>query len=54
MAAWAAVHPVGIIGADGDPANLLYAAVPIVTLVGAGMARFRPQGMAWGCPPARP
>ncbi|HLT47972.1 MAG TPA: hypothetical protein VK002_12135 [Rubricoccaceae bacterium] len=37
---------VGIIGADGDPANLLYAGVLAVGIVGAVVARFRPRGMA--------
>jgi hypothetical protein len=38
---------VGIIGADGDPANRLYFGVPVVGIVGALLARFRPRGMAW-------
>lgn len=37
---------VGIIGADGDPANLMYFGVLGVGLVGALAARFRPRGMA--------
>lgn len=37
---------VGIIGADGDPANRLYFGVLAVGLIGAIVARFRPQGMA--------
>jgi hypothetical protein len=37
---------VGVIGADGDPANLMYFAVLAVGIVGALIARFRPQGMA--------
>ncbi len=37
---------VGIIGADGDPANRLYFGVLAVGLVGAIFARFRPLGMA--------
>jgi hypothetical protein len=37
---------VGIIGADGDPANLMYFGVLAVGLVGAVIARLRPQGMA--------
>jgi len=36
----------GIIGADGDPANLMYFGVLAVGLVGALIARFRPHGMA--------
>lgn len=37
---------VGIIGGDGNPANLLYAGVLAVAAVGALVARFRPRGMA--------
>ena len=37
---------VGIIGADGDPANLMYFGVLAVGIVGAVIARLRPQGMA--------
>jgi hypothetical protein len=37
---------VGIIGADGDRANLMYAAVIAVGIVGAIVARLRPGGMA--------
>ena len=37
---------VGIIGADGDPANLIYVGVLAVGLLGALIARFRPRGMA--------
>lgn len=37
---------VGIIGADGDPANLMYGGVLAVGVVGAVIARFRPRGMA--------
>ncbi|HEY9763780.1 MAG TPA: hypothetical protein V6D07_14705 [Trichocoleus sp.] len=37
---------VGIIGRDGDPANLMYFGVIAVGLIGALMARFRPRGMA--------
>lgn len=36
---------VGIIGADGDPANLMYGAVLAVGIIGAAAARFRPRGM---------
>lgn len=38
---------VGIIGADGDPANFLYGGVLLVGLAGALAARFRPAGMAY-------
>jgi hypothetical protein len=37
---------VGIIGADGDPANLMYGGVLAVGIIGAIAARFQPQGMA--------
>ncbi len=37
---------VGIIGRDGDPANRMYFGVLAVGIVGALIARFRPQGMA--------
>jgi hypothetical protein len=37
---------VGIIGRDGDPANLMYFGVLAVGIVGALIARFRPHGMA--------
>ena len=37
---------VGIIGRDGDPANLMYFGVLAVGVIGALVARFRPLGMA--------
>ena len=37
---------VGIIGADGDPANLMYFGVLAVGVIGAILARLRPHGMA--------
>ncbi len=37
---------VGIIGADGDPANLMYFGVIAVGIIGALAARCRPLGMA--------
>jgi hypothetical protein len=37
---------VGIIGEDGDPADLMYFGVLAVGLIGALIARFRPEGMA--------
>ena len=37
---------VGIIGADGDRANILYGGVLLVGIIGAVVARFRPLGMA--------
>ena len=37
---------VGIIGRDGDPANLMYFGVLAVGFIGALLARFRPYGMA--------
>jgi len=36
---------VGIIGQDGDPANLMYFAVVVVGIVGAIVTRLRPVGM---------
>jgi len=37
---------VGIIGRDGDPANMMYFGVLVVGIIGALVARFRPLGMA--------
>jgi hypothetical protein len=37
---------VGLIGSEGNPANLLYLAVLIAGFGGAVIARFRPRGMA--------
>ncbi len=37
---------VGIIGEDGDPANLMYFGVLAVGVIGALIARFQPRGMA--------
>jgi hypothetical protein len=37
---------VGIIGADGDPANRMYFGVIAVGIIGAIIARLRPHGMA--------
>ena len=37
---------VGIIGKDGDPANLMYFGVLAVGIVGAIIARLQPYGMA--------
>lgn len=37
---------IGIIGKDGDPANLMYFGVLAVGIIGAIIARFRPHGMA--------
>ena len=37
---------VGIIGKDGDPANLMYFGVLVVGIIGAVIARFRPHGLA--------
>ena len=42
---WLAVG-VGIIGADGDPANVLYAGVLAVGILAAAAARFEPRGMS--------
>ena len=40
------VGALGVIGETGDRADLLYAAVLAVGIVGAVIARFRPEGMA--------
>jgi hypothetical protein len=37
---------VGIIGADGDPANVMYFVVVAVGVIGALIARLQPQGMS--------
>ena len=37
---------VGIIGKDGDPANLMYFGVLAVGIIGAIIARLQPHGMA--------
>lgn len=37
---------VGIIGSENNPANLIFAGVLVVGVIGAFIARFRPQGMA--------
>jgi hypothetical protein len=37
---------VGIIGSENNPANLMYWAIPVVLLIGALIARFKPRGMA--------
>jgi hypothetical protein len=37
---------VGIIGNEGQPANLMYGAVFLVGFIGSLIARFKPQGMA--------
>lgn len=37
---------VGIIGSEDNPANLLYAGVLAVGLIGAGIARLQPHGMS--------
>ena len=37
---------VGVIGADGDPANLMYSGVFAVGIIGAIIARLQPRGMA--------
>lgn len=40
------VGAVGVIGEDGDPADLMYGGVLAVGIVGAAVARLRPEGMA--------
>jgi hypothetical protein len=37
---------VGIIGKDGDPANVMYFGVLAVGIIGSLIARFRPRGMS--------
>jgi hypothetical protein len=37
---------VGIIGSEDNPANLMYAGVLAIGIIGAALARFRPHGMA--------
>jgi len=37
---------VGIIGSEDNPANMLYVGVLAVGIIGAGIARLRPRGMA--------
>ena len=37
---------VGIIGRDGDPANLMYFGVVAIGIAGGLIARFRPHGLA--------
>ena len=38
---------VGMLGSEGDQANLMFAGVLAVAAVGSIVARFRPVGMAW-------
>ena len=45
MLVWVSLG-VGIIGKDGDPANLMYFGVLAVGIIGAINARLQPQGMA--------
>lgn len=44
---WWSNLAVGLVGSGANPANLLYAGVPVVGIVGAIAARFRPQGMVY-------
>jgi hypothetical protein len=37
---------VGIIGSEDDDANLMYGGVLLASLIGAAIARFRPEGLA--------
>ena len=37
---------VGIVGSEANPANLMFAGVPVVAMAGAAIARGRPRGMA--------
>lgn len=45
LLAWVSLG-VGLIGADGDPANAMYFGVIAVGIIGAFIARFEPRGMA--------
>ena len=45
VTAWVSVA-VGIIGAEGNPANLIYPAVILVAAVGAALARLEAAGMS--------
>ena len=45
LLAWG-VLAMGVIGAEGDPFDLLYIGVLAIGIVGAVIARFRPRGMA--------
>jgi hypothetical protein len=38
---------VGLIGNEDNPANLMYAGVLAIGLIGAALARLQPLGMAW-------
>ena len=38
---------VGMIGSEDNPYNLLFLGVPVIALLGAIVAGFRPAGMAW-------
>ena len=40
------IGAVGVLGADGDPADLMYLGVFAVGIVGAIIARLQPRGMA--------
>lgn len=37
---------IGLIGHEGNPANLMYLAIFAVGIIGSGMARLKPKGMA--------
>jgi hypothetical protein len=43
--AWLALG-VGVLGRDGDPANLMYIGVFAIAIIGATTARFKPHGMS--------
>lgn len=45
MIIWGTIA-VGFIGSDDNPANVLYGAVLLTGMIGAGLARFSPAGMA--------
>ncbi|GAB1489587.1 hypothetical protein MASR2M8_20400 [Opitutaceae bacterium] len=46
MIVWGTIA-VGFIGSDDNPANMLYGGVLLTGMIGAGLARFSPVGMAW-------
>ena len=45
LLAWV-IGAVGVLGVDGDPADLMYIGVLAVGIIGAIIARARPRGMA--------
>jgi hypothetical protein len=41
------VFAMGVIGAEGDPFDLLYVGVLAIGIMGAVIARLEPEGMTW-------